>query len=218
MLFRSALKLVSLKTKKNYTSCPQPQIALNEDEKKYASDYLSRLKSGGKKIMMLSNSGDWPTKKWADENWLKLALLAWQEGFECLFLADPGCRETAEYLRANKISVTPVTNLREMAALIAMADILVTTDSAARHMADAFGVFSIGLFGPVNEKNWVYPAGRGIAVSVNEKCRPCHKRRCRVKDLRCMELIKPETVIQSAVKRNQPKDETEDMRCLAQNE
>ncbi len=190
-----ALKLISLKTRNNYTSCPRPQVVLTREEADYASEFAAALKAGGKKIMMLSNSGDWPTKKWADENWLKLASLAAASGFECLFLTDPGCKETAEYLKANNIGVTPVTKLREMAALISLADVLVSTDSAARHMADAFGVRSIGLFGPVNERDWVYPGGPGNTVSVSEKCRPCHKRRCRVKDMRCMTKITPEAVM-----------------------
>lgn len=191
-----ALKLVSLKTGKTYAECPKPNITLTPDEKKYAADFVAPLKDGGKKLLMLSNSGDWPTKKWADHKWLKLALLAGEAGFECIFLTDPGCTATAEYLKVNGINVTPATKLREMAALISFADVLVTTDSAARHMADAFGIFSIGLFGPVNEKDWVYPAGRSVAVSVDEKCRPCHKRRCRVKDIRCMEKIGAEKIMQ----------------------
>lgn len=88
------------------------------------------------------------------------------------------------------LNVAGMTGLRELAALIAECDVLLTNDSGPMHMGYAVGTPVVAVFGstspqhtgPVGPKDVVVQAG-GI------DCSPCFDRECSKGHLRCMEAI-----------------------------
>jgi ADP-heptose:LPS heptosyltransferase len=58
------------------------------------------------------------------------------------------------------------TSLRNYLWLVANARLVLTVDSAAAHLAAAFGVPNFTLFGPTDHRNWHWPApGSAIACA-----------------------------------------------------
>jgi heptosyltransferase II len=86
-------------------------------------------------------------------------------------------------------------DLRVLKSIIKRSDVLVTNDTGPRHMAAAFGIPVVSIFGPTDPA-WSdigYALERQVMVSVF--CGPCQKKRCPL-DHRCMGRIGPEMVFE----------------------
>ena len=85
-------------------------------------------------------------------------------------------------------------SLRELMALIRRCDLLVTNDSGPRHIAAAYGVPVVSIFGPTDPR-WSetgYPLERKVVADVD--CAYCMKRVCPT-DHRCMRALTVEMVL-----------------------
>lgn len=92
--------------------------------------------------------------------------------------------------------------LRESAALIAKAAVLVTNDSAPLHLAQAAGTPTVALFGPTIPEFGFGPRGpRDEALGIADlPCRPCSHhgpRRCPLGHHRCMTELSVEAVLRA---------------------
>jgi len=88
-------------------------------------------------------------------------------------------------------------DLRILKSVMKQSDLLVTNDTGPRHMAAAFGVPVVTIFGPTDPA-WSeigYELERQVMVKVF--CGPCQKKRCPL-DHRCMGRIGPEMVFEQA--------------------
>ena len=56
--------------------------------------------------------------------------------------------------RATQARVTPATSLREMAALLARCDLVVSNDNGPMHIAAAVGAPTVTIYGPTDPKAW----------------------------------------------------------------
>jgi ADP-heptose:LPS heptosyltransferase len=75
--------------------------------------------------------------------------------------------QVAEILSGTKASVLDLSgklNLRQLAGVIAKARLAVTVDTAAMHLAAAFGVPQVGLFGPTNPYHWAPRGERAVVL------------------------------------------------------
>jgi len=89
--------------------------------------------------------------------------------------------------------------LRQSAALIGRATLLVTNDSAPLHLATAMGTPIVALFGPtVTEFGFGPIRAGGVALGVELECRPCSSHgppQCPLGHHRCMRDLTVEAVI-----------------------
>jgi ADP-heptose:LPS heptosyltransferase len=80
----------------------------------------------------------------------------------------------------------------EFAALIERADLVVTPDSLAFHLATALHRPIVVIVGPTSP--WELELyGRGEAISADVPCIACYRRACQ-KPVTCMDLLRPEHV------------------------
>ncbi|MCP4248428.1 MAG: lipopolysaccharide heptosyltransferase II [bacterium] len=95
----------------------------------------------------------------------------------------------------------PVTTLGQFKSLIRRCDLLINNDTGPRHVAKAFGVPIVTVFGPTHQ-GWTdtdYPLERKVAVSVD--CGPCQKKLCPIEGptrLCCMTGVTVEMVTAAA--------------------
>jgi heptosyltransferase-3 len=71
------------------------------------------------------------------------------------------------------------TSLKELAALIEVAKLLITVDSVPLHMASALKTSVVVMFGPTSEQTWApwqHPESRVVTAKV--PCRPCYMAGC----------------------------------------
>ncbi len=88
------------------------------------------------------------------------------------------------------------TSIQELISEIANLDLFITGDSGPMHLAAAFQVPTVAIFGPTNYKEtsqWMNE--KSLIVKKNLECQPCMMRKCPLKHHNCMKLIKPVDVL-----------------------
>ncbi len=101
--------------------------------------------------------------------------------------------------RSRAVNLCGKLTLRQSAALIRRAALLVTNDSAPLHVATAMGTPIVAVFGPTLPEFGFGPIGTGdVALGVTGlECRPCSRHgppRCPLGHHRCMRDLTPEAV------------------------
>ena len=89
------------------------------------------------------------------------------------------------------------TNIRQLAALLKRAELLITNDSAPLHLGCAVGVRVLSVFGPTDPKKYGPTGEFDMAINKKLSCSPCESAQCRF-DLECMKLISPDEVYDAA--------------------
>ena len=88
------------------------------------------------------------------------------------------------------------TSIAELISQIANLDLFVTGDSGPMHLAAAFQVPTVAIFGPTNDKEtsqWMNE--KSIIVKKDLECQPCMKRTCPLKHHNCMKQVQSSDVL-----------------------
>lgn len=149
----------------------------------------------------------WETKMWASDRFTETVDELQSGGdLRCVLLGSPDetalCERISHGCRLRPINLTGRTTLRQMAAVIELADVVLCHDSAPMHMAVALRRPLVCLIGPTNpDRTGPYRRG-GDVVRLDLECAPCYLRRlsqCRFGH-QCMVDLEVSTVV-SAVRR-----------------
>jgi len=120
-------------------------------------------------------------KEWPDDRWVELGFRLCCEGFNVMISGGK-----KDIPRAMKISremarrdcirkvIAGRFNLREMAAALQRADLLVSIDTGIMHLGAAVGAEMVALFGPTSPNRWgPRPLGNTLLMTRTNGCRPC---------------------------------------------
>lgn len=93
------------------------------------------------------------------------------------------------------------TSINKLMKIIANLDLFITGDSGPMHLAAAYKIPTISIFGPTNDiETSQWKNNKSLIVKKNLECQPCMKRVCPLNHHKCMKLIEPSDVM-SAIKR-----------------
>ncbi|MFH1459651.1 MAG: glycosyltransferase family 9 protein [Candidatus Omnitrophota bacterium] len=167
---------------------------------------INRLLSGKElspdDLLIGIHPGGMPSRRWPIENFRKIIELVYKKT-KCKFvitgsmpeknLADRLVNEFPDYA----ISFIDKLSIKELGALIKKCRVFISNDTGPMHIAAILGVPLIALFGPGDITRF---DPRNISKKVKvfyEKvaCAPCEKVDC--DDLKCMQRIRPEEVVQA---------------------
>ena len=93
------------------------------------------------------------------------------------------------------------TTIKELIIQISYLDLFITSDSGPMHLAAAFQIPTVAIFGPTKDNEtsqWMNE--KSMIVKKNLECQPCMKRTCPLKHHKCMKLLEASDVLE-AVKR-----------------
>lgn len=88
------------------------------------------------------------------------------------------------------------TTISELVDYIALMDIFISNDSGPMHIAAAFRVPLIALFGATDSHQTAPWVDNAVILDKHLPCAPCKKRECPLKHHNCMKLITPDEVIE----------------------
>jgi len=109
------------------------------------------------------------------------------------FLIDKGVR--------NYQNLVNKTSIEELMAKIKKLDLFITGDSGPMHIAAAFNIPTVSIFGPTNHyetSQWMNENSEIVRKDL--ECQPCMKRTCPLKHNNCMKQIKASDVLVAARK------------------
>ena len=146
-------------------------------------------------------------KRWYPEEFAKVAGEL-SDQYDIVIFGGPGEKDIAMDIEkkllekgfSNYQNLAGNTTIPELIDHISKLDLFITGDSGPMHVAAAFQVPTVAIFGPTKDdetSQWMNE--KSIIVKKNLDCQPCMKRTCPLQHHNCMNLIKAVDVL-SAVK------------------
>ena len=90
------------------------------------------------------------------------------------------------------------TSIKVLCQKIGGLDLFITGDSGPMHVAAAFSVPTVAIFGPTKDKETnQWKNSKGVIVKREMECAPCMKRSCPLKHHECMKLIEAEDILEA---------------------
>ena len=138
---------------------------------------LRQLPQADKKIAFCVK-GTFPLKTWPKEYFSVLAAELSQRYSAAFFIVGaPGDRDYADEVITSMnqpvMNFCGNTSLADLAALLSMADLFVTVDTGATHIAATTGVPMVTIYGCTSQKRW-HPYNENASVFTTEEiCCPC---------------------------------------------
>lgn len=183
------------------------ELFISQEDEVFASEFLkSRGVRFGEHIIVLNPGGNWNLKRWPAERFAELGdRLAGAYGAKIVITGAEKDVELGnsiyKMMRRKPVVSCGKTTLRQLAALMKCAELVISNDSGPMHIAISQGAGTIALFGPTDPKTTgPYGEGRYIVIQKDPpkpECKiPCYNLRC--EDGACMKAITVEDVIKAA--------------------
>ena len=176
----------------------RPALHPRPSEMEWAEAFLGDVAS---RPVVALHPGTQPVYQWLPERFAAAGdALAGELDARIVVTGGPGDVATAESIATamqhKPLIAAGATSLGQMAAVLKMADLLLSVDTSAGHIAAAVGTPVVVLFGPGDPRIWA-PKGERVAVvqAQGVDCLGCKRTRCRRKDHACMDRIGVDAVL-----------------------
>lgn len=145
-----------------------------------------------------------PQKHWRPERWSEIiGRLSENYGLTSVLLGGPGDQATADDISAHvnreTVNLVGKTTLKQVAAIIKHASLLIGVDTGLTHMGTAFLVPTVALFGSTCPYTRTYSPRTAVIYSARE-CSPCRRHPDCDDTFDCMVDIEVEDVLDSVKK------------------
>jgi heptosyltransferase-2 len=162
-------------------SCQKPVIPLTDDNRRGAREWLEHAGFlPRERFAVIHAAAGWgrEQKQWPLEKFGELG--RWfgeQLGMRTIFLGTEDERgvidQVIKYMPGNAINAAGVLDLRQVAAVVEKAIVVVGNDSGMVHLAGALGVPTVALYGPTDDVR-ARPYGTQVRTIRNKMpCSPC---------------------------------------------
>ena len=194
---------------------PAPTLAMSPDEERVIDERLAAAGIGPDDVVIGINPGSTygNAKRWLPERFAETARrLAGQlnthggTGVAVVILGAKGEEQLGKDIAARvgtrSVVLSGTTTIRELMAVTKRCRMLLTNDTGPMHIAAAYGVPIVAVFGPTDWRT-TSPYGQAHAI-VREPvdCAPCLLRECPI-DHRCMTGVSVDRVYETAIEQMQ---------------
>ncbi len=147
-----------------------------------AADYVdSRLVKQSiysDKLIVINPTSRWTFKEIKSQTWVELIDALHLDGWQVILLGGAQDFESNQIIAQSCFSTPHIISdftIEQSSVLLKKAQLLVSIDSFAIHLASAMGCKVVAIFGPTNEVNWHPWQCDYLCVTQDEKfsCRPC---------------------------------------------
>jgi heptosyltransferase-2 len=173
------------------------RLQCTDEEKSWACNILGR----GRWVAMNPGAAFGSAKRWYPERFARVAdELAAGFGYKPLLVGGPGEAgigyEIETRMRSVPLNLIGRTSVRQLMAVLASVDLVVTNDSGPMHIAAAFDRPIAALFGPTDHCATSPLCTRFTLIRKETACAPCLKRQCPT-DHHCMADIAVQDVLEA---------------------
>ncbi|MEW6614222.1 MAG: glycosyltransferase family 9 protein [Thermodesulfobacteriota bacterium] len=184
---------------------PRFLIPFDKRDMEYVKGFLRNNEiDENERIIAVNPASGWETKLWEGE---KFSLLCDRINDELpariVFTGGKNDLQTinaiSSRMRSPALNTTGKMNLKQLACLLSLADLMITTDTGPMHVASAMKTPVIAIFGPTAP--WrTGPYGNGhTVIRSSVACSPCFKKKCDTK--KCMAEITVDDVFSLAAQK-----------------
>lgn len=182
------------------------ELAVSAEDLRGAQEVWRKLGLDAYPHVVLFNGGSaqGSAKSWPDEHYAELARrILTLPGTAILLLCGPREREASAALERRladprvRSMATQDLSLGTAKACIRRGRLLVTTDSGPRHIAAAFRIPTVAMFGPIDAGRTVNYNPYEVAVRHQVACQPCNQHTCPLQHNACMRDLHPQMVYQA---------------------
>ena len=160
------------------------------------------LKYDSKNIITICPTSRWITKCWPKNYFISLInMLEKKLNAKIILLGSLLEKDIINYIEnatSNSLNLAGKLNLMEISALLKKSHLFIGSDSALMHMASGTKTPSIAIFGPTDPKKTAPFNPFAKILKMDLDCMPCFKKHC--KNIKCMNLLKPETIFNECLK------------------
>ena len=150
----------------------------------------------------LSPGSMWETKRWPARYYAEVADEL-SRNFNVVLIGSksdiPTCNAVESIAKSRMINTCGRTSIKDLFAVVKGSRLLISNDSAPVHVASAFNVPTVAIFGPTVPDFGFYPYRNGIVAQLEGlDCRPCSihgGRNCPKGNFKCMLDLKPSYVL-----------------------
>ncbi len=186
-----------------------PHLVTTPDEDMGAAALLAAQGVGENTFVLGINPGATfgSAKRWYPERFAEVARrLAAEWQARIVIFGGPDETDIAagieHHLAGDCLNLAGKTTVRDLMALIKRCNFFITNDSGPMHIAAAFGVPLVAIFGPTDHTGTAPYTGRAVVVHKDVECAPCKLRECPI-DHRCMTEITADDVVAAAMRLSQ---------------
>lgn len=180
---------------------PRPTLVVPEASRERMGRFRQGLPGDGPLVVLhpgTSAFGEF--KRWPAARFAELGdELVRTHGARLVLTGGPGEAPLLDAVRAAlhaPAALAPTTGLHDLSALLAMAELVIASDSLPLHLANFHGTPVVGLYGPKDPARTGPFFDRSRVVRAHVACSPCTLRRCH--DRICMDRLQVEAVAQAA--------------------
>lgn len=186
-------------------SCTQPHLLITSDEESKASELLAEQGIQANDFVLGINPGAsyGSAKRWYPDRFAEVARrLADVWSAKVVIFGGPGetsiAADIERLLEGTSVNLAGKTSVRELMVLIKRCNFFITNDSGPMHIAAAFDVPLVAIFGSTDHTGTSPYNSKATVVRNNVECAPCKLRECPT-DHRCMTTVTEEAVINAAL-------------------
>jgi len=182
---------------------PQFALAVSAERQQQARELLREhgLRTDAPLVLLCPGSINSRAKRWPAERYAAVADHFAKTGASVALIGSPAEMEVSKEVSLHTINkpivLTGKTSVAEAAAIVSVADVLITNDTGPAHIGSAVGTPTLVIFGPTNPLTTRPFAPNAEIIRQKPDCAPCMLRDCPI-DHRCMTAISPEEVFARA--------------------
>lgn len=140
-------------------------------------------------------------KRWTAEGFAHVADRLMADGLPVVFSGEPAeepiVEEILGLMARPAYNAVGLLTVRQVAALMARAALVITNDSASLHVASALGCAVVAIFGPTDAAKYGPTSPLQRVIRRQLFCSPCELAQCRFNH-ECMRFIAPQEVYEAA--------------------
>mgnify|MGYP005809448227 CR=1 FL=1 len=171
--------------------------------------YFINAIKGTMKIAGIQATSNWKTKMWPLNRFADLINKLYKRNILSIIFSSPSeidiIQEMSSFIKVPFISLAGILELDELSSAINNLDLFITNDTGPMHIAAAYKIPIIAIFGPTIPKFGFTPFGctYNIIEDTTLKCRPCSLHggaKCPEKHFKCMLNVSVNAVLENAIR------------------
>tara|TARA_B100000795_G_C22782634_1_gene433107 strand:+ start:274 stop:1200 length:927 start_codon:yes stop_codon:yes gene_type:complete len=187
-----------------YNNFVNESLSINSSATKLVVYVTKKIKPKKNKLLGINPGASYGSaKRWYPNEFADVAVDLSNE-YDIVIFGGPGEKDIAKDIEnylinkgvSNYQNLANKTSIEELITQISMLDLFITGDSGPMHLAAAFQIPTVAIFGPTKDSEtsqWMNE--KSMIVKKNLACQPCMKRTCPLKHHNCMKMIEASEVL-----------------------